>query len=81
MSNGEKMLPGLLENALLAHPDIRGAVVFGRGQDCVGVLIELKNAKLSYSVDEQLAMRELFWFAVPRRLFCRHGLNNDAGLF
>jgi long-subunit acyl-CoA synthetase (AMP-forming) len=64
MSTGEKTLPGVLESTLLAHPLIQGAVVFGRGRERVGVLIETKDAKSIYSHDEQNGLRNLFWYVV-----------------
>jgi long-subunit acyl-CoA synthetase (AMP-forming) len=71
MSNGEKTLPSPLENALLAHPLIRSAVVFGCGRNHVGILIEVENTKSVYSHNEQSELRGLFWYAavlVERRL-------------
>jgi acyl-CoA synthetase (AMP-forming)/AMP-acid ligase II len=64
MRNGQKTLPSTLENALHGHPLVLGAVVFGHGQDHVGVLIELKSAKPAYSHDEQTELRSRVWYAV-----------------
>jgi long-subunit acyl-CoA synthetase (AMP-forming) len=43
LSNGEKVVPSALEGALLAHPLVKGALVFGRGHEQIGVLVEPKE--------------------------------------
>ncbi|KAJ7636277.1 putative aminoadipate reductase [Roridomyces roridus] len=40
MANGEKTVPGPMEDILIASPHINGVVVFGRGRNQTGVLIE-----------------------------------------
>ncbi|KAJ7604455.1 hypothetical protein FB45DRAFT_850695 [Roridomyces roridus] len=40
MANGEKTVPGPMEDILIASPYINGVVVFGRGRNQTGVLIE-----------------------------------------
>jgi acyl-CoA synthetase (AMP-forming)/AMP-acid ligase II len=73
MRNGQKTLPSTLENALHGHPLVLGAVVFGHGQDHIGVLIELRSAKPAYSQDEQTELRSRFWYAVSFTLITWRG--------
>jgi long-subunit acyl-CoA synthetase (AMP-forming) len=40
MANGETIVPVPIEGALLAHPLVKGAMVFGRGRDQIGMFIE-----------------------------------------
>ncbi|KAH7925193.1 acetyl-CoA synthetase-like protein [Leucogyrophana mollusca] len=43
LTTGDVLNPYYLEDTLCQHPDISAAVMFGRGKNCVGVLIELKE--------------------------------------
>jgi long-subunit acyl-CoA synthetase (AMP-forming) len=62
MSNGEKTVPAPLESAILAHPLVQGAIVFGRGRDRVGIIIELKTEVAVAKNDSELAsLRDVFW--------------------
>jgi long-subunit acyl-CoA synthetase (AMP-forming) len=40
LSSGEKTVPAPIEEAIVSNKRIRSAVLFGRGRDQVGVLIE-----------------------------------------
>jgi hypothetical protein len=40
LANGEKIVPGPTEGTVLAHPSVRGAVMFGRARNQAGLLIE-----------------------------------------
>ncbi|KAJ7626112.1 acetyl-CoA synthetase-like protein [Roridomyces roridus] len=61
MANGEKTVPGPMEDIILTstHPRIRGAVMFGRQRNQIGVLVE--PATLVEDVEE---FRNAFWPAV-----------------
>ncbi|KAJ6514511.1 hypothetical protein C8R47DRAFT_962145, partial [Mycena vitilis] len=66
MANGEKTVPGPMEDTMVAHPLIAGAVMFGRERNQVGVLIEPTPR---YNVDpedeQQVAeYRNLIWSAI-----------------
>ncbi|KAJ7731262.1 acetyl-CoA synthetase-like protein [Mycena metata] len=66
MANGEKTVPGPMEDIMMASPLIKGAVMFGRERNQVGVLIE-PNAQ--YTLDpadgQQLAdFRNAIWPAI-----------------
>ncbi|KAJ7144760.1 putative aminoadipate reductase [Mycena crocata] len=63
MANGEKTVPGPMEDIMMASPSIMGAIMFGRERNQVGVLIE-PNSK--YNLDpedgQQLAkFRNSIW--------------------
>ncbi|KAJ7045248.1 putative aminoadipate reductase [Mycena alexandri] len=63
MANGEKTVPGPMEDVMMASPLIAGAVMFGRERNQVGVLIDPNP---QYTVDpkdeKQIAnFRNLIW--------------------
>lgn len=60
LATGEKVLPYQTEGALVQHPLIRRAVVFGNGQVEVGVIIE----PASSLVESQDAFVETIWPAI-----------------
>jgi long-subunit acyl-CoA synthetase (AMP-forming) len=63
LANGEKVTPGPTEGALLGHPFVRGAVMFGLGRNFVGVLVEPKESRL-FDLDDQVALaafRDALW--------------------
>ncbi|KAJ7625844.1 acetyl-CoA synthetase-like protein, partial [Roridomyces roridus] len=66
MANGEKTVPGPMEDIILSSPFIRGAVMFGRERNQVGVLVEPHGEyQLDPSDREQLAsFRNLIWPAM-----------------
>ncbi|KAJ6514497.1 putative aminoadipate reductase [Mycena vitilis] len=76
MANGEKTVPGPMEDIMIANPLIAGAVMFGRERNQVGVLIE---PSLHYEVDtaddQQVAkFRNLVWPGIEEA-------NEDAPAF
>ncbi|KAJ7236069.1 hypothetical protein B0H12DRAFT_1256772 [Mycena haematopus] len=63
MANGEKTVPGPMEDVMMASPFIKGAVMFGRERNQVGVLIEPNHHyELDPSDEQQLVKyRNLIW--------------------
>ncbi|KAJ7715960.1 acetyl-CoA synthetase-like protein [Mycena metata] len=62
MANGEKTVPGPMEDIMMASPLIKGAVMFGRERNQVGVLIEPTQHTLDSADVQQLAdFRNLIW--------------------
>ncbi|KAJ7625813.1 putative nonribosomal peptide synthetase [Roridomyces roridus] len=63
MANGEKTVPGPMEDVMMSSPHIRGAVMFGRERNQIGVLIEPHpHQKVDPSDEKQLAeYRNLIW--------------------
>ncbi|KAJ7626109.1 putative aminoadipate reductase [Roridomyces roridus] len=61
MANGEKTVPGPMEDIMLTstHPRIHGAVMFGRQRNQIGVLVEP-----AMSVEDVEEFRNAFWPAV-----------------
>ncbi|KAF8215633.1 hypothetical protein K438DRAFT_1799007 [Mycena galopus ATCC 62051] len=67
MANGEKTVPGPMEDIMLASQFIMGAVVFGRERNQIGVLIEPAQ---QYEIDptdaQQISnFRNLIWANAP----------------
>ncbi|KAJ7624410.1 putative aminoadipate reductase [Roridomyces roridus] len=61
MANGEKTVPGPMEDILIASPHINGVVVFGRERNQTGVLIE-PHVPFDPADDEKLReFRNLIW--------------------
>ncbi|KAJ7625826.1 putative nonribosomal peptide synthetase, partial [Roridomyces roridus] len=63
MANGEKTVPGPMEDIITSSPYIRGAIMFGRERNQIGVLIEPNpQQKVDPSDEKQLAeYRNLIW--------------------
>ncbi|KAJ7622608.1 putative aminoadipate reductase [Mycena polygramma] len=63
MANGEKTVPGPMEDIMMASPLIAGAIMFGRERNQVGVLIEPNpRYELDTEDDQQVAkFRNLIW--------------------
>ncbi|KAJ7656866.1 putative aminoadipate reductase [Mycena polygramma] len=63
MANGEKTVPGPMEDIMMASPLIAGAVMFGRERNQVGVLIEPSpHHQVDTEDDHQVAkFRNLIW--------------------
>ncbi|KAJ7625710.1 hypothetical protein FB45DRAFT_922118, partial [Roridomyces roridus] len=63
MANGEKTVPGPMEDVMMSSPYIRGAIMFGRERNQIGVLIEPNpQQKVDPSDEKQLAeYRNLIW--------------------
>ncbi|KAF7341008.1 Acetyl-CoA synthetase-like protein [Mycena sanguinolenta] len=63
MANGEKTVPGPMEDVMGASPFIAGAVMFGRERNQVGVLIEPNHKYELDPTDEQqlVKYRNLIW--------------------
>ncbi|KAJ7622628.1 putative aminoadipate reductase [Mycena polygramma] len=76
MANGEKTVPGPMEDTIVANPHIAGAVMFGRERNQVGVLIEPNpRYKVDPEDDHQVAeYRNLIWPAMQEA-------NEDAPAF
>ncbi|KAJ7439939.1 putative aminoadipate reductase [Mycena latifolia] len=76
MANGEKTVPGPMEDVMMASPFIRGAVMFGRERNQVGVLIEPNpQSQFDPKDEQQLAkFRNLIWPVVEEA-------NEDAPAF
>ncbi|KAJ7688597.1 hypothetical protein B0H17DRAFT_1160269 [Mycena rosella] len=68
MANGEKTVPGPIENVIMASPAVSGAVMFGRERNQVGVLIEPHpQHKLDPNDVQQLArFRNMIWPLVEK---------------
>ncbi|KAJ7236044.1 hypothetical protein B0H12DRAFT_1256714 [Mycena haematopus] len=68
MANGEKAVPGPMEDIMVANPFISSAVMFGRERNQVGVLIEpTQEYKIDPSDKLQLAKyRNLIWPTVEK---------------
>ncbi|KAG1855628.1 putative aminoadipate reductase [Suillus subalutaceus] len=63
LSSGEKTVPAPMESVICANPYVNGAVIFGRGRNQVGILIE-PRARCEIDVDDgkQLAeFRNRLW--------------------
>ncbi|KAF7347147.1 Acetyl-CoA synthetase-like protein [Mycena venus] len=63
MANGEKTVPGPMEDIMMASPHIRGAVMFGRERNQVGVLVEPNvQYKMDPKDEKKVAeFRDLIW--------------------
>ncbi|KAJ6558269.1 acetyl-CoA synthetase-like protein [Mycena capillaripes] len=63
MANGEKTVPGPMEDIMMASPLIMGAIMFGRERNQVGVLIEPNPHYELDPKDEQAVpkYRDLIW--------------------
>jgi long-subunit acyl-CoA synthetase (AMP-forming) len=77
LSNGETIVPAPIEGALLAHPLVKGAMVFGRGRMQIGVIVEPVRDKVDVATfrneiwfetapDERSAARLITWRAQVR---------------
>jgi hypothetical protein len=58
LSTGEKIVPGPMENDVLANPGIKSVVMFGRGRAQAGMLVELQAGASSHT---PAASRQLIW--------------------
>jgi long-subunit acyl-CoA synthetase (AMP-forming) len=68
LANGEKVVPGPTEGALLAHPFVHGAVMFGRERNQVGILLEPTESHAFDPTDESAlaAFRNAVWATVSQ---------------
>ncbi|KAG2095134.1 putative aminoadipate reductase [Suillus discolor] len=57
LSSGEKTVPAPMENIICANPSVTGAVIFGRGRNQVGILIE-PRAGCEIDVDDEKQLAE-----------------------
>ncbi|KAG2047412.1 putative aminoadipate reductase [Suillus hirtellus] len=57
LSSGEKTVPAPMESIICANPCVTGAVIFGRGRDQVGILIE-PQAGCEIDVDDEKQLAE-----------------------
>ncbi|KAJ7633420.1 acetyl-CoA synthetase-like protein [Mycena polygramma] len=76
MANGEKTVPGPMEDVMMASPLIVGAVMFGRERNQVGVIIEPNPQHVVDPDDEQqlAKFRNLIWPVIEEA-------NEDAPAF
>ncbi|KAF8075758.1 putative aminoadipate reductase [Lyophyllum atratum] len=65
-SSGEKTVPGPMEDVIMSHPLVRGAIMFGRERDQTGILIELTPGnEIDVNDHVQLAaLRNKLWHVV-----------------
>jgi acyl-coenzyme A synthetase/AMP-(fatty) acid ligase len=71
--DGEKVVPGPIESALLAHPRVAGAVMFGRERNQTGILIEpADNVDLTDSA-ARARFADDIWYAVACIVQRAHG--------
>lgn len=71
LHNGLKVVPTPMEALISSHPDVDGAVMFGRERDQVGLLVQPANEK-SYIHGDHESLRKLrdeIWYA-PTPLIC-----------
>ncbi|KAJ7277843.1 male sterility protein-domain-containing protein [Mycena rebaudengoi] len=63
MANGEKTVPGPMEDIIMSSPYIRGAVMFGRERNQVGVLVEPNvQYKMDPKDEKKVAQfRDVIW--------------------
>ncbi|KAJ7648272.1 putative aminoadipate reductase [Mycena polygramma] len=68
MANGEKTVPGPMEDEIMASPMINTAIMFGHEHSEVGVLVDPNPAyKVDSNDEEQLAhFRNLIWPVIER---------------
>lgn len=66
LANGEKVVPGPTEGALLVHPFVHSAVMFGRERTQVGILVEPAESHVFDPADESAlaAFRNAIWTTV-----------------
>jgi long-subunit acyl-CoA synthetase (AMP-forming) len=64
LANGEKVVPGSTEGTIVSHEAVRGAVMFGRGRNQVGVLVETDTVHAFDPANEVAlaAFRNLIWY-------------------
>jgi long-subunit acyl-CoA synthetase (AMP-forming) len=69
LANGEKIVPGPTEGAVIAHPAVSGAVMFGRERNQPGILVEPAEARAFDPADEAAlaAFRNEIWCVVSLR--------------
>ena len=66
MGSGEKVVPLPQEGAIKSHHMVEDAMMFGRGKNEPGVLIELRS-EFQLDVDNETAViefRNLIWYAL-----------------
>ncbi|KAG1835183.1 putative aminoadipate reductase [Suillus variegatus] len=63
LSSGEKTVPGPMESIVCANPYVSGAVIFGRGRNQVGILVEPRaGSEIDVDDENQLAeFRNRVW--------------------
>ncbi|EKM75963.1 hypothetical protein AGABI1DRAFT_116054 [Agaricus bisporus var. burnettii JB137-S8] len=66
LSNGVNIVSGPIEAIMLNSPSIDGAVVFGRGYDRAGILIEPRSYEQFESPETAQEFRDLTWALVER---------------
>jgi long-subunit acyl-CoA synthetase (AMP-forming) len=66
LANGEKVVPGPTEGALLVHPFVHSAVMFGRERTQVGILVEPVESHTFDPADHSAlaAFRNAIWATV-----------------
>lgn len=59
LASGENMVPGPMENIIMSSPLVFGAVIFGRGRNQVGLLLEPRPGVIVGDLGE---FRNKIWF-------------------
>ena len=72
-SAGEKVVPIPQEGIIIANPMIAGAVMFGRGKNQCGILIEL-HPQYAFDLDDQAALVEF-----RNKIWCVLNSHSQAG--
>lgn len=64
LASGEKTVPAPTEGIIIASPLLQGAVIFGRGRNQVGVLIEPRPEHIVDVMDDNAVavFRNEIWF-------------------
>jgi hypothetical protein len=81
LANGEKVVPGPTEGALLAQGIVTGAILFGRERNQAGVLVEPAEAFAFDPTDESdlAAFRNKIWCASGSQKCLIPALTEDTG--
>jgi hypothetical protein len=58
LASGENVVPAPMEDIIMSSPLVGGVLVFGRGRNQVGVLLELR---LGVQVDDLVEFRNKIW--------------------
>ncbi|KAJ7636836.1 putative aminoadipate reductase [Roridomyces roridus] len=61
MGNGEKTVPGPMEDVILSSPFIDGSIMFGRERNQVGLLVEPRQLVDPLDEDQLIEFRNLIW--------------------
>jgi long-subunit acyl-CoA synthetase (AMP-forming) len=79
LSNGEKVMPAVTEGIMRTHPLVADALLFGRGQEQVGLLIELKQPTPEGDVGAHPSIIDAIWYAMYTQQWSTPQLTNYLG--